>query len=189
MLQPLAHAKDYLSNRSSEGNIMTHLEGKIDRVWSLMQQIEVAMVVTHDGHGDQLRGRPMAAHPVPQENAIFFLTDAEAAKDDEVNRNNNVCLAFADIKAQKYVSVTGLANLSDDRDTIRQLWSNTDKAYWKDENDPSIRLLRVVPTFAEYWDSPGVVVSYVKMVGAALTGGKPERRDNEKVELSASVRS
>jgi general stress protein 26 len=168
---------------------MTHLEGKLDRVWSLMQQIELAMVVTHDGHGDRLRGRPMAAHPAAQENAIFFLTDAGAAKDEEVDRNNNVCLAFADIKAQKYVSVTGLANLSNDRDKIRKLWSTADKAYWKDENDPAIRLLRVVPSFAEYWDSPGIVVSYVKMVGAALTGGRPERRDNEKVEFSGSVRS
>ena len=27
--------------------------GKPDRVWSLMQDIKVAMVVTHDGHGDR----------------------------------------------------------------------------------------------------------------------------------------
>jgi general stress protein 26 len=168
---------------------MPHSEGTPDRVWSLMQDIKVAMVVTHDGCGDRLRARPMAARPDPEENAIFFLTDESAGKDEEVDRNSNVCLAFADITGHKYVSVTGQARVSNDRNKIRAIFSIADKAFWKDADDPAIRLLRVDPSVAEYWEGPGLVVSIVKMIGAALAGGNRDLGDNKKVELSGSLPS
>lgn len=165
---------------------MSHPEGERGRVWSLINEIKVAMVVTHDGHGDRLRARPMAARPAPEENAIFFLTDASAGKDSEVDRNGNVCLAFADIKAQKYVSVSGSAEISNDRDRIRRFWSVGDRAFWKSADDPAIRLLKMIPTIAEYWEGPGLAVSIVRMIGAALSGGAPELTENKKVALSGT---
>ena len=85
---------------------MSQSEASADRVWALIEEIQVAMVVTHDGHGDRLRARPMAAHPAREENAIYFLTDVDAGKVDEVSQNDNVCLAFADHrKGRRYVSV------------------------------------------------------------------------------------
>jgi general stress protein 26 len=164
-------------------------QGSVDRVWSLMEEIKIAMVITHDGDGDQLRARPMAAHPARQENAIYFLTDVSAGKIGEINHNDNVCLAFADVNGQKYVSITGQASVSSDRDKIKQLWSIAEKAFWSDESDPAIRVLRVAPVDAEYWQSPGAMVSYVKMIVAGLTGGRPRLHDNEKASLSRALRS
>ena len=82
---------------------MTSSEGNFDVVWSLMQEIKVPMVVTHEGDNGRMRARPMAAHLDPHANAIFFLTDAEATKDKEIYRNDNVCLVFSDIRKQHYV--------------------------------------------------------------------------------------
>ena len=65
---------------------MDRNEQNIDKVWSLMEQIGIAMVVTHDGHGDELRARPMAAHVAQDDNAIYFLTEADAPKDREGQR-------------------------------------------------------------------------------------------------------
>ena len=39
---------------------MSQTESSADRVWALIDEIQIAMVVTHDGHGDHLRARPMA---------------------------------------------------------------------------------------------------------------------------------
>jgi hypothetical protein len=39
-----------------------------------------------------------------------------------------------------------------------------------DENDASIRVLKIMPTIAEYWDGAGAVASTVEMTKAALTG-------------------
>jgi general stress protein 26 len=167
---------------------MSGIEGKIDRVWALMQEIGVAMVVTHTGRHDELRARPMGARPDANENAIYFLTDAGAPKDAEVERNANICLAFADLNAQKFVSVTGEARISNDRAKIKQLWWTMDKMFWRDENDPAIRILRVAPEDAEYWEGPGFVLSAVKMLAAGVAGGRPELADNQKVRLAKAAR-
>ena len=163
---------------------MSHHEGKADRVWTLMKEIGVAMVVTHNARGDELRARPMAARPDIEGNAIYFLTDAAAPKDGEVDRNPNICLAFSDIKGQKYVSVTGRGEMSDDRARIKRFWSISDKAFWPDADDPAIRLLRVAPEEAEYWEGTGLIVSSVRMVASAITGARADLGANEKVNLS-----
>lgn len=152
-----------------------------DRAWQLMEKIGFAMLVTHDG--DKLRARPMSAHVERNHNAIFFLTDARRHKDDEIARNPGINLSFADAGAQKYVSVTGTAAVSNDRAKIKELFSTPAKAWWDSAEDPNIRVLKITPDDAEFWDSPGTIISYVKMAAAAATGTRPEIGDNRKVSM------
>ena len=152
-----------------------------DRAWDLMKKIGFAMLVTRDG--DRLRARPMSAYLERENNAIYFLTDARHHKDDEIARSPNVNLSFADAGDQNYVSVSGTADVSNDRARIRQLFSTPAKAWWDSAEDPNIRVLKVTPDIAEFWDSPGTVISYVKMAAAAVTGARPEIGDNRKVAM------
>lgn len=155
--------------------------GDIGRVWDLMKKIGFAMLVTRDGA--RLRARPMSAHLERDENAIYFLTDARRHKDEEIARDPNVNLSFADTGGQKYVSVTGTATVSNDRARIKQLFSTPAKAWWDSAEDPNIRVMKITPDDAEYWDSPGSVISYVKMAAAAVTGTRPDLGDNRKVAM------
>jgi general stress protein 26 len=66
----------------------------VDRVWKLINKIGFCMLSTRDG--EDIRSRPMAAHAKRDENAIYFLADATSHKEDEIGRNPNVGLAFAD---------------------------------------------------------------------------------------------
>jgi len=153
----------------------------IERVWELMKKIGFAMLVTSDG--GRLRARPMSAYLEQDENAIYFLTDTRRHKDDEIATNPQVNLSFAEPGSQKYVSVSGTATVSNDRAKIRQLFSTPAKAWWDSAEDPQIRLLKVSPADAEFWDAPGSVISYVKMAAAAVTGTRPALGDNRKVAL------
>lgn len=159
---------------------MAH-ESDIDRVWALMRKIGFCMLSTHDG--EDIRARPMAAHLDREKNRIYFLTDAASHKDEEVTRRPQVGLAFADASGQKYVSVTGRAMVSNDRAKIRELWSTPAKAWWESPDDPSIRVLEVTPKDAQYWDSPGTIVSYIKMFAAVVSDTRPEIGDNAKVRM------
>lgn len=152
-----------------------------ERAWELMKKIGFAMLVTRDG--DKLRARPMSAHLERESNAIYFLTDARHHKDDEIARNPGINLSFADASAQKYVSLTGSAVVSNDRAKIKELFSTPAKAWWDSAEDPNIRVLKITPDDAEYWDSPGTVVSYVKMAAAAVTGTRPDLGENRKVSM------
>jgi general stress protein 26 len=153
----------------------------IDRVWELMKKIGFAMLVTHDG--DKLRARPMSVHTEREQNTLYLLTDARHHKDEEIAANPSVNLSFADPGGQKYVSVTGIATISNDRAKIRELFSMPAKAWWKSADDPNIRVLKVEPDDAEFWDSPGSIISYVKMAAAAVTGTRPDVGENRKVSM------
>ena len=152
-----------------------------DRVWELMKKIGFAMFVTRDG--EKLRARPMSAYLECENNAVYFLTDARRHKDEEIARYPGINLSFANASDQKYVSVTGTAVVSNDRAKIKQLFSTPAKAWWESADDPNIRVLKITPDDAEFWDSPGSVISYVKMAAAAVTGTRPDLGDNRKVAL------
>lgn len=156
-------------------------DSDVEKVWALMEKIGFCMLSTLDGA--DIRSRPMAAYAEREEDAIYFLTDAESHKDEEIEQRPNVGLAFADTDGQKYVSLTGVASLSNDRRKIKELWSPAAKAWWDSPDDPAIRLLRVVPKDAQYWDSPGTVMSYVKMFAAAMSDTRPAVGENRKVDL------
>ena len=153
----------------------------VERAWELMKKIGFAMLVTRDG--DKLRARPMSAYLERESNTIYFLTDARRHNDEEIARNPGINLSFADASAQKYVSLTGNAVVSNDRAKIKELFSTTAKAWWESADDPNIRVLKVTPDDAEYWDSPGTIVSYVKMAAAAVTGTRPDIGENRKISM------
>jgi general stress protein 26 len=151
-----------------------------DRARELMKT-GVAMLLTQEG--GKLRARPMSTCLERDSNAIFFLTDARHYKDDEIARNPAVNLSFADAGGQNYVSVTGTASISNDRAKIEQMFSTPAKAWWDSADDPNIRVLKIMPDDAEFWDSPGKVISYVKMAAAVVSNTRPEIGDNRKVSM------
>ena len=152
------------------------------RVWELIERIGFCMLATRDG--EEIRSRPMAAHAVRNENAVYFLTDADSAKDEEVEARPEVNLAFADAGSHSYVSVTGRAKVSNDRARIRELFSTPAKAWWDSPEDPAIRVLKVDLQDAQYWDGPGRVRAMIRMLAAAVSDQRPDMGDNAKVELS-----
>ena len=117
------------------------------------------------------------------ENAVYFLTDTHRHKDEEIARDPRVCLAFVELRQSGLRLDLGAALVLNDRAKIKQLWSLPAKAWWDSAEDPAIRLLRITPQDAEYWDSPGKIVSYVKMAAAAVSKSRPELGENEKVAM------
>jgi len=152
-----------------------------DRVWELAEKINICMFVTWDGK--RQRSRPLASNVERDNHAIFFLTDVNGLKDDQIEQFPVVTLAYADTSGYKLVSITGQAIVTNDRAKIKDLWTPDNKAFWDSENDPNIRLITVTPADAEVWDSPGRIVSAVKMLAAAVTGAKVELGNNRKVAL------
>jgi general stress protein 26 len=147
-------------------------ENDTDRVWELMKKIGICMLASWDGQ--ELQARPMGAYVRREEDAIFFLADA---------RHHKVCLAFADTGGQKYVSLSGDAEISSDRAKIRELWGTPAKAWWDSPDDPNIRVFKVTPQDAQFWDGSGTAIAYVKMAAAAMTGTRPNMGENRKVAM------
>jgi general stress protein 26 len=152
-----------------------------DQVWRLMEKIRFCMLSNWDGA--DLHSRPMGAFVRANESAVYFFTDDRAHKDEEIRRYPRVCLAFADTGGQKYLSVSGMAQILNDREKIRELWAVPAKVWWKSPDNPNIRLIKVIPIRAEYWDAPGNLISSFSVAFALVTGGYPRVGEHKKVPL------
>lgn len=152
-----------------------------DRAWALAASIRTAIFATWSGQRQHLT--PMSATVEREVGAFYFLTDANAAKVAHLQRDPGVVVAFVDDSANKYVTFSGRATVSDDREKIREVWTVFAKAWWASPDDPSIRLITMVPHEAELWDSPGKFVASVLMLTAAISGQQPAVGDHATVRI------
>jgi general stress protein 26 len=163
---------------------MTGQDSQIDHVWTLTEKIRVCMLTTLSGGA--MRARPMHALPDRERGCLWFITDQHGAKDDEIKAAPEVCLAFAETSSNTYLSVTGRAELFADAAKAKELWSNEAQAWWpKGPTDPDVRVLRVIPDRAEYWDTRGNSVTVaLKLVAARISGQPPDLGDSRKVQMT-----
>ncbi len=155
----------------------------VERVWDIIEDVSICMVTTHaDG---KMRARPMHAIPDRDAGCIWFITDSRGAKADEIAAAPDVCLAFADTADNTYVSITGRAEMVRSATKAEELWSAEAQAWWpRGPSDPAIRVLRVIPEHAEYWDTRGSSVTVaLKLAVARMTGERPQLGDEAKVRL------
>jgi general stress protein 26 len=180
---PAAKRATQPANRQSRDSSMTGKEHDehVERIWELAKRIGIAMFVTWDGN--QQRARPLAATVEKAEGAIYFLTDVNGEKDEQIAEFPHVSVSFADHKHSKYVAISGRAVVSNDRARIKELWTPFAKAWWDSPEDPAIRVIKVIPQDAELWDSPGRIVTTISMLAAAVTGRSPKIGENAKVVL------
>ena len=153
----------------------------IDRVWKLIEKIDLCMLVSRDG--EKMRARPMSSHPKQEANRVYFLTDARGHKDEEIQQDEHVCLAYQRPSDGKFLALTGIARVSNDRALIRELWDKDAEAYWNGPDDPGVRAIEVTPEDAQFWEGPHGVVATVQMLLAAATSAPPVLGDQRKVDL------
>lgn len=157
----------------------------IKKLREMIKDIRFAMMTTAEDDGT-LRSRPMATQQVEFDGDLWFFTNANAPKVDEVQHNQHVNLSYAEPNDQKYVSVSGKAQLVRDRQKIEELWNPLFKAWFPQGlDDPDLALLKVSLDKAEYWDSPSSkVVRLVGFLKAVVTGKPIDAGDNEKIDGS-----
>jgi general stress protein 26 len=166
----------------SEFQVLYGTEG-LKKIGDLIKNIRTAMLTTAapDGSFDS---RPMATQKLENfDGTIWFLTQAGSGKLAEIKDDSHVSLIYADSGDAKYVTVKGIASTSRDRARIREMWNPMYKAWFPEgEDDPSIVVLRVDVTEADYWEaSSSRLVRGMKYLAAAATGGKVDVGEAGKV--------
>ena len=149
--------------------------------WKIAGDTRVAILFTADG--ERQHARPMSATVRSDERAIYFLTAVDSEKVTATEHNENVTVFFGRDGANDYVSFSGIASISNDRERIREFFTPFAKAWWDSAEDPAIRLMTVCPTEAEIWDGPNKLVATALMLGAAGTGSKPKIGDHARVRM------
>ncbi len=125
------------------------------KIWNLIKDIKVGMLVSKENNeSDRLRARPMSLVQDAYDGTLFFYTDKNDAKVYEVESDRDVCLTFAEPKDQVYVSLTGKAKVTHDKDLIEKYWSPWVGAWFEGgKEDPNLAILEVKINKGEHWNA------------------------------------
>ncbi len=160
-------------------------DSDLETLREMVKDIDFCMLTTVDEKGD-LHSRPMSSNgDIDPDGDIWFFTGVSSHKVSEVASAPQVNLSFADTKNQRYISVSGTAELVRDRKKIEELWKPEFRMWFpKGTDDPEVALLRVSLQKAEYWDNPSSTVAFVLNFAKALvTGKQPDMGENKKLEF------
>ena len=161
-------------------------EDDLQKLRGLVKDIDFCMLTTvvENGH---LHSRPMSSNgDIDSNGSLWFFTNASSHKVNQIEKAPKVNVSFADPDSQRYVSISGTAQLVRDRNKIDELWRPEFKMWFpKGKDDPDVALLRVSLEQAEYWDSPASTIGYVlNFVSSLVSGKEADTGDNRKISLS-----
>ena len=157
-------------------------EKKLEDLYELIEGIEVAMFTTRrpDGH---LVSRPMQTQERTSGIDLWFMTNVETHKLDELVADPHVNLAYYNNRSREWVSVAGIATLTTDRELIRELYQPDWKAWLGDAggeldgspDDPRIALILVEAESVTYLKvtKPRPVVLF-EVAKGIITGAPPK---------------
>ena len=172
-----------MADKSTENDKDTNVptEKKLDDLYELIDGIEIAMFTTRraDGH---MVSRPMQTQERTSGVDLWFMTNIETHKLDDLMTDPHVNLAYYDSKSREWVSVAGVATVTTDRELVRELYKADWKAWLGDEgderdgseNDPRIALILVEAMSVTYMKvtKPKPVVLF-EIAKAFVTGDPP----------------
>ena len=122
-----------------------------------IKNIKIAMLTLHDQKGN-LRSMPMTTMQTECEGFVWFFTNLDSEKVDEINLNPTVNISYTDRSKEIFVSISGKAETIKKSQKISELW----KPYMEEwipgglENK-DLALLRVEMQQAEYWNGNKMV--------------------------------
>ncbi|HKK87309.1 MAG TPA: pyridoxamine 5'-phosphate oxidase family protein [Saprospiraceae bacterium] len=153
-------------------------------IWNLIHDIKVGMLVTKEqSNDDSMRARPMHLVQDDYDGTLYFFTPKDDAKVFEIQKDQDVCITFSDPDNSVYVSMTGKAQLSDDKDLIDKYWNEWAAAWFEGgKNDPKLGMLKVKINKGEHWDTKESKMIQMFEVAKAKdkTGVTPDIGVNEK---------
>jgi general stress protein 26 len=155
----------------------------IEKLNEMIKDIDIAMLTTVDEDGT-LRSRPMGTQEAEFDGDLWFMTLVNTGKVSEIKHASKVNVSYAHPGKSRYVSVSGTAELVNDRAKIEAFWSPIYNAYFPDgKEDPKLRLIKIAVEKAEYWDGPSGLIPTIISFAKALTGNTEDMGENEKLRL------
>lgn len=147
----------------------------VTKLAKIMEGIQFAMLTTQCGR--ELKSRPMTLQKTEFDGELWFFAQKDSPLTLEIEAHPEVNLSFADIRKNSYVSISGEAQMVQDAEKAKELWSPFAKAWFpKGPTDPDLSLIQVRVHSADYWESPNSkVVQLIGFAKAVLTGQKPGR--------------
>jgi general stress protein 26 len=163
---------------------------ELQKFYELIDDIGTAMMTTRrrDGH---LESRAMANQKRASGADLWFVTMDGTGKLEDIAADPHVNLSYYKDRTREWISVSGIATISSDRQKIRELYAPDWKIWFPEEgdprhgtaDDPRMVLIGVDVHAAVFLEvnKPQPVVLY-EVVKGWLTGSEPELGEMHRIE-------
>ena len=123
---------------------------------------------------NEIASRPMSTAGIDDDGTMWFFSQKDSEKNEQLRLENKVYLMYIDQDKHHYLSLTGTAEVVEDRQKVDELWNGFLKAWFEEgKDDPQISLIKVTPEEGHYWDTQnGKLVTLIKIAMAAVTGNR-----------------
>lgn len=131
----------------------TDYNPQIQQLRELIQDLDSGMLTSIDDDGS-LHSRPMFANSqIDSDGTLWFFTYANSHKVIEIEHHQQVNISYSSSEQERYISISGTAQLVQDRNKLQQLWKPELQTWFpKGLEEPDIALLKVHINKADYWD-------------------------------------
>ena len=159
-------------------------QAQMDTIQAMVKDIKYTMMTTRNDE-NHLHSCPMNTTETSiGAKEIWFIGHKPSETVDNIKQNPEVNLAYVTQESDKYLSISGTAELVEDEEKLNELWSVMYNAYFEQgKEDPKVQLIKVVPHGAEYWANGNAITSAVKMAAAALTDNAVEKSLGENFSI------
>ncbi|WP_232548068.1 pyridoxamine 5'-phosphate oxidase family protein [Propioniciclava soli] len=170
-------------NENSPANdiVVTSDPAEVERVRSLMADIDVAMLTTVDAGADdgRLTSRPLSTQLAEEDGDVLFLVRSSSHVVRDIRAHPQVNVGYTSKSA--WVSLSGTAEVIEDRALIEELWSAGASFFMEGgPENPDNVVLKVHGDTAQVWGGESRVGMLVKVL-RSVTGNSDETSDAAKV--------
>jgi general stress protein 26 len=162
---------------------MTSSKDPHKRLWEMIKETRFAML-THRHRDGTLHAHPLTTQNKSlDEDTLYFFVSRRTELGDRVRIDGTVNVSYSNPDKDQYVSISGRAQVSEDKDLKKQLFNALAKAWFPGGvDDPDLELIQIKIEHAEYWDVKESKVSQLfKMASAAVSGEVPEMGEHREL--------
>jgi general stress protein 26 len=111
------------------------MKHELEKLYEHIDEIEIVMMTTRraDGH---LQSRAMATQKRAEGADLWFVTLDDTEKVRDLTADPHVNLSYYKDRTREWISVSGIATITRERETIHELYAPDWKAWFPKEGDP-----------------------------------------------------
>jgi general stress protein 26 len=167
---------------------MSQEKSEHEKLWELIKDTRFAMLSHRHADGS------LHSHPLTTQNdtlgadgILYFFVSRKTEVGQRLRQDGNVNLSYVHLDKDSYVSISGMATISEDMMKKKALFNTIAKAWFPGgPEDPDLELVEVKIHEAEYWDvKQSKLRQLFTMLKAAATGKPPhDMSEHREVHLN-----
>lgn len=146
----------------------------VKKLKEMVDDIDIGILCSFIAGSDYPHAVPMSRQKVDEDGNIWFLFSSDSETHQNILKNNKVSLLYAHVGNYNFLSINGVAEISQDQARIDKYWNKMMEGWFeKGREDPRIRILKVTPGEAHYWDNKSnKLMTFLKVAVSAVTSQK-----------------